>query len=83
MTPRQEEQSIIKEFGKEMQGKLDFHSDKGRLGWRDKDIEIMVKWLDNEVKELNDALSESPENLRKECADVANVAMMIWDSTNK
>jgi len=80
----EEEKKLIKEFGREMQGKLDARSSKGRLGWRDKDIDTLLKWLEDEAFELVKAVGEEPEeNIRKECADVANVAMMIWDKTNR
>lgn len=84
MTPRQEEQSIIKEFGKEMQGKLDVHSGKGRLGFRFWNQEKLLELLETEIDELrHEVIHNDSEAIRKECADVANFAMMIWDSTNK
>lgn len=78
----EEEQELIKEFGKEMQGKLNVRSKKGRLGWRSKDIEDIVTWLHEEVHELVMAIRNEPEeNIRKECADVANICLFIWDKT--
>lgn len=76
---RQDEQKLIREFGELMQQKLDERSHKGRLGWRNKDINTLLQWLDEEVAELKLELKRNPEEAKRECADIANVAMFIND----
>lgn len=87
MTLKQQEQTLIEAFGKEMQKKLDKRSNKGRLGWRKKDIINLYKLLLGEVRELLEAVSKSEgkssKEIRDEAIDVANFAMMIWDKASK
>jgi len=83
---REKEQQLIKDFGKLMQQKLDERSSKGRLGWRKQDLETLFSWLTEEVGELEEVLQFNPinpEEVMRECADIANVAMFIWDSPKK
>jgi len=81
---RKAEQDLIKEFGKEMQGKLDVHSKKGRMGWKDKDVPDLWDELYDEVLELQEALRIGRKRaIQKECADVANICMFIYDKTKQ
>jgi NTP pyrophosphatase (non-canonical NTP hydrolase) len=60
-----------------------------KCGWADADTDYLLGRIEDEVHELKEALFEhdwvrtgSKElaiNVRKECADVANFAMMIAD----
>lgn len=81
---RDEEEKTIRLFGRGMKEKLDARSIKyGKMGWRGKSAIELLDWLEDEVKELRQAtFGESDENIKKECADVANVAMFIWDIIN-
>ena len=57
---RDEEEKIIRLFGRQMKGKLDDRSGKyGRLGWRDRDTNELMSWLRSEVKELEERLRTS------------------------
>ena len=83
MTPKQQEQELIKEFGKEMQGKMDARSKKGRLGWRENSLKDLSYLLYRELAELEREIwkkKQSKRAIQKECADVANFAMMMWDT---
>ena len=79
---RDKEISLITRFGQLMQQKLDERSHKGRLGWRHKGIEEMLGWLKEEAEELLIEIETNPEEAQRECADVANIAMFIWDKLN-
>lgn len=69
-------------FANEMIKKFKTHEHKG--GWKNmntkEDLQKLLGWLKDEVKELETALeSESDENVVKEAADVANYALIISD----
>ena len=86
---RSDEQKVIARFGKEMQFKLDERNKKGRMGWRSKRITTLFNLLMKEVNELEDAIfcckycnvvkDINIEDVKKECADIANFCMMIHD----
>ena len=84
---RKQEQKLIRVFGESMQEKLDERSKKyGRLGWRNKRTGTLFAWLQDEVQELYVAIDhrdKDVEEIHKECADVALLALMIWDKTKK
>ena len=81
---RDKEQQIIRKFGEAQQAKLDQRSAKGRLGWKEKDLEELLKWLKDEFAELEQAITSEPmENIKLEAVDVANLAMMIWNKVDE
>lgn len=58
------------------------HRRKG--GWRHKDMNVLVKELEREVKELKDAIkSGNTENIITESADIVNYAAMIVDKAKR
>lgn len=66
-------------FAKEMDRKLQENSQKG--GWEDCDESYLIERLRQEVDELEEAINEKEvHEIKSECADVANFAMMIWDN---
>lgn len=83
----------VLEFAKLMQYKLDKNEfkdceimnlgSKGRT-WHQCSIDWLLTRLYDELVELNDAVNEkkSSDEVQKECADVANFAMMISDNLN-
>lgn len=62
-------------FAQQMEAKLRENDWKG--GWKDCRIQYLFEKLDEEVHELSVCISN--EEVIKEAADVANVAMMIAD----
>ena len=65
-------------FVKEMVKKLDENNHKG--SWKDIPINRLIDLLNWEVEELEDEtydIDSNYENIIKECADIANFAMMI------
>lgn len=65
-------------FVGEMVKKLDENNHKG--AWKDLTFNKLLDMLDDEVSELEDEIYElnpNYDNIIKECADVANFAMMI------
>ncbi|EJR71386.1 hypothetical protein JDS76_26155 [Bacillus cereus] len=78
----------VKWFAEQMESKLQENDHKG--GWKDCDLQWLVKRLKEEVNELELALKDFPisfneysENVIKESADVSNFSMMIADIVNK
>ena len=72
----------LKLLTKEMKSKIDRDSHKG--SWENIPIADLFDMLKVEVKELENALlSEPKDNIIKECADVANFAMMIAGHTGR
>lgn len=68
----------VAKFAKDMDRVLDANSHKG--GWRGCSIEFLKDRLIQETYELVQAVATlDAEHVRKECVDVANFAMMIWD----
>lgn len=69
-------------FADEMEAKLAENRHKGdRAGWSVMGFELLMSMLHVEVGELERALVAPGEarEVRRECADVANIAMMIAD----
>ena len=67
---------------KAMKSKIDRDEQKGT--WENVPIGRLLEMLKVEVKELENALKSEPkENIIKECADVANFAMMIAGNTGR
>jgi len=66
-------------FAMIMEGRLQEHEDRG--GWRDEPLDYLFKRLVEEMGELSAALlgHKDKEKMIRECADVANFAMMIAD----
>lgn len=76
---------VVREFSDEMEKILQDNDDKG--GWSESSTYYLLKRLDEEVKELKNALSSTGvgylhpiDDILKEAIDVANFAMMIWDN---
>lgn len=73
----------VLKFAEAMEGKLAKNRHKGdREGWLKNDPWELFNRLRVEVKELDLALThcQSPDEVLKECADIANFAMMVADS---
>ena len=72
----------LKLLTKEMKSKIDRDEQKGT--WENVPIGRLLEMLKVEVKELENALlSEPKDNIIKECADVANFAMMIAGNSRR
>ena len=71
--------SEVKNFAALMEAKLKKNDWKG--GWKNESIVDMLNRLNEEVAELNQIAFESSDGLdiRDECIDVANFAMIISD----
>jgi hypothetical protein len=69
-------------FAEQMERQLRLHDEaKGKRGWKDLTLLELSALLDDERKELSNALRYGPaENLVHEAADVANIAMMVADN---
>lgn len=74
-----EEEYIVDSLGIAMKGKLRVNSFKP--SWRSADPEDLLHFLKLEVAELEEAIKNKakPAHIRMECADVANMAAMIFD----
>lgn len=78
------EQSILREplrsFAKTMELKLCENDDKG--GWEGCTLAYLTRRLQGEFGEVRRALksNKSADEVERECADVANFAMMIADN---
>jgi hypothetical protein len=65
-------------FAETMEQKLLWNDHKG--GWASMDIHWLLGKLKEEVHELEGAIYQlGPTEIRYECADVGNIAMMIHD----
>ena len=73
----------ITEFAKAMENKLKKHDDDyGESGWLKPtcNISFLIERLSQERIEAVNAYKDcDPEDLKAECVDVANFAMMIYD----
>jgi len=79
-----EVRSEVEKFAQVMEEKLCKNDHKG--GWEDVDSFELLRLLLKEKDELFDALRDTPFNPKdviKECADVANFAMMIANNTER
>ena len=70
----------VLEFAGVMQKKLDENSHKG--GWEGCDNSYLFKRLNQEIKEMKTAIKKNKNRhmVIRECADIANFAMMIADN---
>lgn len=68
-------------FAKDMDRVLDQNASKG--GWKGCSIDFLKGRLIDETFELVDAIGKQrgAKAIRKECVDIANFAMMLWDVT--
>lgn len=79
----------VQKFAEQMELKLRAHDhDRGPQGWRDSDPFWLATRILVEQRELMNAmlrwpLSESAGSILKECADVANFAMMVSDVVHR
>lgn len=76
----------LKWFVEKMRGKLALPKNQAKGDWRIEDVERLYDKLDDELDELADAIfiirsnsRERTEEIIKEAADVANLAMMVAD----
>lgn len=68
----------LREFADEMEKKLAQNDHKS--SWLALPVEALLRKLEIELEELKVAVQfESPEDAQRECADVANFALMLWD----
>jgi hypothetical protein len=60
------------------------HEYHGRAAWRENSIRNLFNWLMGETEELRLDLANARPGVKcaKECADIANLAMMIADNHN-
>ena len=81
LSERMELREAVRKFAERMEEKLAKNTHKGnRDGWLDETISWLASRLVLEVGELMVAIQECPQNeIARECADVANFAMMIAD----
>lgn len=68
----------LQKFGNDMYLKLRENSHKAH--WNTVSNDWLFARLMDEVHELNEVMDEDPEKIIRECADVANFAMMIADN---
>lgn len=72
----------ILEFAKAMEAKLRRHDHKP--GWIHMPDDLILKLAFGEMYELDIAINhETPEEVMKEAADVANFAMFLWDKARR
>jgi hypothetical protein len=71
-------------FVDEMRGKLAAERNQQKSDWRDVDPVVLLRMLEAECDEVRAALvSGDPGHVVWECADVANVAMMLADRVGR
>lgn len=71
----------VREFAIEMEKKLAKNDHKTE--WNKLPLPAFVRRLQNEVEEMKMALEyETPDDVTKECADIANFALIIADRAN-
>ena len=72
----------VSAFGDDMRKKLRQNEAKG--GWENIPTGKLLELLVGELQELIEALNEgTPDEVRDECADVGNFAMMIHDNAGR
>jgi len=77
MTKELKLRSAVKKFAELMETKLRAHDhDYGPSGWTDADPVYLLKRISQELEELAAAMIHQ-RGVKKECADIANFAMMI------
>lgn len=72
----------VLKFAIVMEQKLKENEGKG--GWENNSFDSLLELMDSEVSELKHSIrvDGSDRKIIRECADVANFAMMIADNTN-
>lgn len=75
--PRKE----VQWFSEQMEAALKANDHKG--GWYDCEEGWLLRRLSQELQELRQARTKGREAVIKECADIANFAMMIADNREK
>jgi len=77
----------VKVFAEAMELKLKENDYKGgwhdRSGWDEENFAYLLRRLKEEVVELENSAHNSHKEIKKECVDVANFAMMIFDNSTK
>ncbi len=77
----------LKKFAEFQESVLKEHDNikKGVAGWNKESIRTLFNKLVKEVNELEHEIrfSSFSNNIPRECADVANFAMMIYDNVNR
>lgn len=74
----------VMKFARQMERKLRENDYKG--GWEKETNEYLLSRLREETDDVENwakCLMRSPIHLQKECADVANFAMMIYDNSKR
>jgi len=73
----------VRRFAKEMESVLRQKDAQKDLGWRICNHLWLARRAQEEAVELIEAIAlmKSPSNIRREAADVANFAMMVYDLT--
>ena len=75
----------LRSFADEMEAALREHdADRGERGWQDDSDEALFERVNEECIDLQKAI-ESGDRVRivKESADIANMAMMLWQRLTK
>lgn len=73
------QRSELQRFADRMEEVLKDNDHKG--GWDQEDARYLYEYLRDEVKELGAAIrGGKPEEIRKECCDVGNLAMMLFNN---
>lgn len=71
-------------FANKMEAKLAANDHKGPWGWRDMPVEYFLTRMQEESRELSEAIqSQDIEATINECADLANFAMMLADVVHR
>lgn len=78
MSERVRARPALANFTRHMELVLRENDYKGRRGWWHLDTEDLLSMLQEEVLEL--AAAKNDDDRRKECCDIANFAMMIFDN---
>lgn len=68
-------------FVDQMKAKLSKPENQAKGEWRDSDIPQLLDHLEDELDEMYSAIAEEKptDDILAECADVANLAMMVAD----
>lgn len=77
----EEEKGAYSHFTEKMWENLARGEKRGKTGWAGNMIIGLIHHLDSEVAEMKSAImnAETPDKVSSECADIANMAMMVAD----